>query len=107
MFKTFTEYLLQERPCWGSGDTRRSRTPPHLEQRSRSRSHTRKVERRPLVALNKAIWGRVVGLQEEHSVSVPEPRCFAALGSWVPMWEVIIMRLAGGSLRLADSVSSG
>ena len=53
--------------CVSSGDTRRSRTPPHLEQRSRSRSHTRKVERRPLVALNKATWGRVVGLQEKHS----------------------------------------
>ena len=54
-----------------SGDPRRSWTPPHLEQCSRSRNHTKKLERRSLVALNKATQFGAVGLQEEHwSVSV-------------------------------------
>ena len=65
--QNFMEPLLCGRPCVSSGDTRRSRTPQHLELQSRSHSHRRKVERRPLVPKNKAIWGTVVGIQEEHS----------------------------------------
>ena len=64
------------------GDSRRSRTRPHLERWSRSCSHMRTVERCPLVPHNKATQCEVVGLQREHSV--PEAGWFGALGSWVP-----------------------
>ena len=64
--KTFMEPLLHERPCVSSGDTGRSRTPPHLEQWSRNCSHRRKMERYPLIPQNRATWGEVVGLQKEH-----------------------------------------
>ena len=65
--QNFMEPLLCGRPCVSSGDTRRSRTPQHPERWSRSHSHTRNVERHPLGPQNKAIWGREVGLKEEHS----------------------------------------
>ena len=56
-----------EGPVLAVGTLGEAGHPPHLELRSRSHSHSRKVERRPLVPKNKAIWGGAVGLQEDHS----------------------------------------
>ena len=100
--------LCSVKCCVSSGDTRRSRTPPHLEQRSRSRSHTRKVERRPLVPRNKAAPEGVVGLQEEHSSVGTWARVvwgLENLGSFCGRWSWWGWLVA--ALRLTGSVSWG
>lgn len=78
--QTFMEPVLCGRPCVSSGDTRRSRTPQHLEWWSKSCSHMRKVERHPLVPQKRATRGRV---QEEHLIVGAWVRGFGALGNWV------------------------
>ena len=89
--KYLAHWLISPRVSWSlcsvegrvsRGFSRRSRTPPRLERWSRSCSHMRTVQRRPLVPHNKATQCEAVRLQKEHSV--PEAGWSGALGSWVP-----------------------
>ena len=82
--QNFTDPLLCGRPCVSSGDTRRSRTPPHLELRSRSHSHRRKVERHTIGPQNRQYGAQRWGSRRSTRVLVLEQGPFEALGTWAP-----------------------
>ena len=86
--KTFTEPVLCGRPCVSSGDTGRSRTPPHLERWSRNCSHRRKMERCPLIPQNRATWGEVAGLQKEHLSVSARARAVWGFGKLEFLWKM-------------------